>query len=355
MINKQRDRLLIAATTGCIVFTLFDCALASVFNMPAGLTSLEFVSVGNPGNPGDPQEYEGSIDNYGSVARTFQIGKYEVTSAQYTEFLNAVAKTDTFGLYNTDMFADPYGCKIQRQGAAGSYTYSVAADRANQPVNFVSFWDSLRFTNWLHNGQPTGSQNTSTTENGAYPIFGYNGNGGTSIVRSANAKYWLPSEDEWYKAAYYDPAVGHYWDFPTRSDIMPSNTLPDLGNNANFLVTIFNVANIFTVGEPYWRTNVGTFTNSEGPYGTYDQAGNIFEWNEEIYFPGPFSSRGFRGGSWGNYADGFMASVRYYPQPPTLEDYHSGFRVATLPEPGSCVMLALGFAHLFGSRRRQPW
>ena len=83
----------------------------------------------------------------------YAIGKYEVTAGQYTEFLNAKAKTDTYGLYNTNMWSDTYGCKIQQTGSSGSYAYSVAADYANRPVNYVSFWDAARFTNWLHNGQ----------------------------------------------------------------------------------------------------------------------------------------------------------------------------------------------------------
>ncbi len=355
--SKQIRLLLLAVMFGCIAIEFpFQPAAANVFSMAVGLKSLEFVPVGNPGNPADPQEYEGAIEGYGSVSRDFRIGKYEVTSAQYVEFLNAVAKSDTYGLYNADMWADPHGCKIERNGVAGNYNYSVAADRANQPVNFISFWDSLRFTNWLHNGQPTGAQNSVTTEQGAYPVFGYTGMNGASIGRSANAKYWLPSEDEWYKAAYYDPAVGHYWDYPTRSDVRPNNTLPDTGNNANFQISIFNVAEILTVGAPYWRTDVGIFAQSEGPYGTYDQGGNIFEWNEEIFGPQPssISSRGFRGGSWGNYQDGMMAQVRYYPQWPNYEDYHSGFRVAAfaVPEPSALLMLAIGIVLTSCGRQR---
>ena len=65
-----------------------------------------------------------------------------------------------------------FGCKIQRIGTAGSYTYSVAADRANRPVNWVSWGDAARFTNWLHNGQPIGAQGLGTTENGAYYLNG---------------------------------------------------------------------------------------------------------------------------------------------------------------------------------------
>ena len=81
-----------------------------------------------------------------------------MTAGQYTEFLNAVAKTDTYGLYNTSMWSDSEGCKIERTGSPGSYSYSVASGYANRPVNYVSYWSSCRFSNWLNNAQPTGEQ-----------------------------------------------------------------------------------------------------------------------------------------------------------------------------------------------------
>ncbi len=123
-------------------------ARADVFNMGSGLTNLDFVTVGNAGNAADST-------GYGAVDYAYAIGKYEVTAGQYTAFLNAVAATDTYGLYNTSMwtYRRRHGCKIQRSGSSGSYTYSVAADCANRPVNYVSFWDAARFVNWLHNGQ----------------------------------------------------------------------------------------------------------------------------------------------------------------------------------------------------------
>jgi formylglycine-generating enzyme len=146
-------------------------AAGNVFNMPSGLTSLETVTVGTPGNAADTR-YE--TPGYGSVGYTYNIGKYEVTAGQYTEFLNAVARTDTYGLYNPYM-ADParmWGCNIQRSGPSGSYSYSVDPDWANRPVNYVSYGDSARFANWLHNGQPIGAQGLATTEDGAYYLNG---------------------------------------------------------------------------------------------------------------------------------------------------------------------------------------
>lgn len=124
---------------------------------------IETVIVGNPGNAGDTQ----SQGIFGAVDYVFAIGKYEVTAGQYTEFLNAVAATDTYALYNVNMWTHAEGCKIERSGSPGNYTYSVAPDQANRPVNYVSWGDAVRFINWLHNGQPTGAQDLTTTEDGS--------------------------------------------------------------------------------------------------------------------------------------------------------------------------------------------
>ena len=150
----------------------------------AQAVTIATVPVGNAGNAGElsgasvPGGY-GPDRICGSVSYNYNIGKYEVTAAQYTDFLNKVAKSDTYGLYHTNM-ADvgTFGCNIRRDGSSGSYTYTVASDWANRPVNYVSFWDACRFANWLHNGQGNGD-----TETGAYTLGGYNGPDGGTIQR----------------------------------------------------------------------------------------------------------------------------------------------------------------------------
>src|SRR6185436_20371683 len=132
----------------------------------------------------------------------YNIGSTEVTNAQYAAFLNAVAATDPNSLYNTDM-AGSFG-GITRSGSSGSYTYSSVSGRANNPVNFVSFWDATRFANWLHNGQPMGPQSASTTEDGAYTLTPQ-GIVNNTVTRNASWQWAVASADEWYKAAYYQP------------------------------------------------------------------------------------------------------------------------------------------------------
>lgn len=337
-----------------VLFVTSVPSSADVFNLGPGLTNLDTVRMGNPRNAG---ELSGTgAGGYGpdricgSVRYTYYVGKFEVTAAQYTNFLSKVAATDTYGLYSASMWSSPYGCKIQRSGSSGGYTYSVASNWANRPVNYVSYWDSVRFANWLHNGQPTGPQDLSTTEDGAYYLNGYNGYDGRTIQRNAGWKWAVTSEDEWYKAAYY---AGRYWDYPTGSDTVPSNEgadgYTDPGNHANY-----RTGGMYTIGSPYYRTNVGEFENSDSRYGTFDQGGNIWEWNEAIpHVSGDYAYRGVRGGSFDNDPGNLRASDRDGYYDPTLDLVYFGFRVSLVPEPSSLIALAGGLGMLLGLRRRR--
>ncbi len=142
--------------------------------------TFDWTIVGNPDNAADPLN-EGDIPGIGSVAVEYRIAKYEVTNDQYVQFLNAVAATNANGLYNGSMGSNARG-GITQNGSSGSFTYSVKTDMGNKPVNYVSFLDAMRFVNWLHNGQPTGAQDASTTETGVYTI-----GTGVSEIRAADA------------------------------------------------------------------------------------------------------------------------------------------------------------------------
>jgi formylglycine-generating enzyme required for sulfatase activity len=122
---------------------------------------------------------------------------------------------------NTSMNSDARG-GIIRSGTSGSYSYACKTNMDNKPVNYVMWYNAARYCNWLHNNKPTGLQSASTTEDGAYIL---NGNTG-SPNKFVNAKYFLPSDNEWYKAAYYASWVSSqpakYWTYATKSDTLPT-------------------------------------------------------------------------------------------------------------------------------------
>jgi formylglycine-generating enzyme len=325
----------------CLIVLLVSkigMAPADVFDMGAGLTSLEMVSVGNPGNVAD-------ATGYGKVDYTYRIGKYDVTSAQYCEFLNAVAKTDTYGLYHSGMAIvgggwERCGCGIVQSGDSGNYAYSVLPGFENFPVNDVTWGDAARFSNWLQNGQPTCAEGAGTTETGAYTMNGKTSHADLmTITRNAGATYFLPSQNEWYKAAFYKGGStdAGYWLYPTRSNDPPSNVLSATGtNNANYCSGTFPNGCTDPVAG---LTIVGSFKASPGPYGTYDQGGNVYQWNEDIIGS---NYRGLRGGTFAYPSTPNLAStnpdIGFYP---TYVTNVYGFRVASVPEPSTLVLLGM--------------
>jgi formylglycine-generating enzyme len=339
---------------------------ADVFNMGGtrdpmtgtwtGLASVEFVTVGNPGNAADttPGFYSYGM---GSVGYVYQMGKYDVTVGQYCQFLNSVAKTDTYGLYSYSMAPGPFSngqmptIGITRNSSSGSYSYSVAgsySQATNCPIFNVSWGDAARFCNWLQNGQPSGEEGAATTETGAYTLNGATSIGALmAITRNVGATYFIPSADEWYKAAYYKGAG--YWKYPTQSNTAPVNILSSSGTNNANLHDYDQTGNSGSTDPVNYLTPVGTFSASHSPYGVYDMGGDVWQWTEIIH---GVSYRGARGGCFGNSLSEPQSSIVdiFYP---TDENYGIGFRVAMVPEPGSITLLLASVACLLAYARRR--
>src|SRR5262249_17398039 len=148
--------------------------------------AIDWTLVGNPGNPSDPLTGNGAVDH------VYRISTGEVTNAQYATFLNAKAASDPLGLYNTNMGSVAALGGIGRSGASGGYSYAAIAGREDKPVNYVEWYDAIRFVNWLNNGQGNGS-----TETGAYTLGGGTAvpSNPSSIKRNATAIVFLPNEN----------------------------------------------------------------------------------------------------------------------------------------------------------------
>ena len=251
------------------------------------------VPVGKPGNAADST-------GYGAVAYDYRIGKFEVTNEEYCAFLNGAAKTDSYELYDGRM-GEQYG-GILRSGEAGSFTYSAKDGMAKKPVNWVTWLSCVRYANWLSNGGGSGD-----TESGSYTIkWGQvTPPNHAALAAGKTLKWALASENEWYKAAYFDaekPGGAGYWPYACKGGSAPACNL--------------------NTDTP---TEVGQF-KVPSPWGTFDQNGNVWEYNETM----SGDKVGLRGGSfYMNDKDAYLlSSTRYEVYGAKWPNY--GFRVVAL-------------------------
>jgi hypothetical protein len=281
---------------------------ADTFGGGADSFDIEFVTVGQPGNPTDTT---GIPNPAGAVPYEYRIGKYEISEQM-----------------------------IDKANALGGLGINKDTRGPDKPASSVSWFEAAKFVNWL---------NTSTLSVPAYK-FDAEGNfqlwepadpgyDPTNLYRNKLARYFLPSADEWYKAAFYDPSTGVYWDYPTGSDVAPIS------------VAFGTAPGTAVWNQPFEQGPAEVYlSGGASPYGTVGQGGNVWEWEESesnLVNDTPAAQRGLRGGDWIPSLSALgMSSTFRNRFLPENNPINVGFRVASIPEPGALWLVTFGASTL---------
>jgi len=317
------------AFAGAVAFAAASIA-SSVFGI-----ELDMRTIQNRGNAN-------SSAGMGSVPYFYDISATEVTNDQYVEFLGAVGATNPNGIFDGRMASNVLGGIVQ-SGSPGGFQYSVKPGFGNRPVTFVSWWSAARFMNWLHNGELT---DPASLETGSYNLN--NATSGAPVPRNPGATYFLPSLNEWYKAAFHTGGLSStaYTLYGTNSNTQPTAAVTN--------VTLANRANFNSANGSLGAIDVGSYTNSGSFYGLFDTMGNVIEMTDTVNTASTTQYRGV-GGAWNTTSSNLLAQYSSNPTSivgltTTSASNSLGFRVAAVPEPSTYALLAAGMAGLGGFR-----
>lgn len=303
MQTKLNATMRVAILTAGMSLITGTSVRADTFGSGGNTFSIDFTSIGNAGNAAD-------TTGYGAVGYTYSIGTYDISVNQ----LNTATANGVAGLGNGYWSGD-------------------------QPAANLSWYQAAAFVNFLNTSSGHQAAYNLTYSGGAYTMAlwssGQSGYDASNPFRNSLALYVLPSENEWYKAAYYDPSGTNYFLYPTGSNTAP--TAVASGTNAN--TAVYNQpsspASVYQAG-------------GLSPYGTMGQGGNAWQWLEDAYSGSNTSAWGnrvIRGGSFSYISDGLSSSYRSEDPANNNSGYGVGFRVAELsavPEPSTYALFGLG-------------
>ena len=282
------------------------------FAQPNGIDLTGFLEIGSPLNPPDP------LTGNGSVAYRYYVAEAEVTNTEYAEFLNAVDPdgTNPNGLYNANMGNRAvFGGIDFNAGAPAGTKYSPPQNNnwPERPVNYVSYYDSARYINWLTNGKPTGGGGTET---GSYDMT-------QTPPLYIGGPFAMPTDAEWYKAAYH--RFSNSYDlYPIGSSVVPTiaicNFPGDVLNPSG--ITLNYAGGCNALGMTSHPTAVKD-AGGDSYKGAFDMGGNLWEWTSQP----SSSSFVIRGGTYAAAAPSMRADSLLATGFPTSEAASLGIRV----------------------------
>ena len=274
----------------------------------------DWIEISMPGNCPDR-------NGKGCVPYIYEMAACALTNKDWCDFLNAVGQdaVTAHKLYHKDMtFGILGGIDI----AEGRYTPKTGWEK--KPVVYVTYTSLLRYCNWRQTGD---------TESGAYDLTAQ------PPRRLVGARYFLPSDDEWYKAAYFDPKANRYWLYPTRSNDLPSQ---DAAN--------YEKDDTFAKGPPYYLADVDDYRDAPSPWGVVQMGGNAWEYLEDTWMINRQLTNKLRGGSFG-YTETGLASTNTDAGKYDRRCYVFGARLAHSSHGWRPAKKPLRYRILIGTRR----